>query len=87
MECDNCGEIDTVLFDGYRFGGRLLESVMFRVFYQEGLPVKVEPVDGWDSWYLSKLNKDKWQKAAEEYAAGLDDGECPKCGEDIDMSD
>lgn len=44
-DCDNqgneipdsgCGEIPHVLFDGYSFGERMLEGVMFRAFIKDG---------------------------------------------------
>jgi len=38
LKCDNCGAIDHVLVDGYAFGDRLLEGVMFEVVDNNGKP-------------------------------------------------
>jgi hypothetical protein len=78
-----CGEIDYVLFDGYHFGDRTLEDVMFKAYF-EGDELKVDSVDTWEKDpYLKGLNKEHWIKLALEYAQDLDIAQCPKCKDDI----
>jgi hypothetical protein len=80
--CDKCGEIDHVLMDGYAFGDRLLEGVMFEVRVgKKGLDVKV--ADDCEE-YFSGLNTKKWLKAAKEHAQENDIATCPRCQEDVD---
>ncbi len=78
-----CGEIDYVLFDGYSFGDRILEGVMFKAYYEDN-ELKVDPVDDWDKdTYLKGLNKEHWMKLALSHAKDLDIAQCPKCGNDV----
>jgi len=84
LECESCGKIDHVLVDGYPFGDRLLEGVMFMVKDQDGIPtalgVTAEAVE-----YFSDLNQSKWLRACEEFCERLDFAQCPKCGGDVDV--
>jgi hypothetical protein len=81
FRCDDCGDIDHVLMDGYGFGDRLLEGVMFEVRVgKKGLQVRVQD-DCSD--YFSGLNKKKWLKEAAEYAKDNDVATCPHCGGDV----
>ena len=82
LKCDKCGKIETVLVDGYWFGDRILEGVMFEVMDKDGKPeaigVTKECVD-----YFNDLNTKKWLKACEHFCEGLDIAQCPKCGDDV----
>ena len=80
FKCDNCGDLDYVLFDGYGFGDRMLEGVIFKGF-KSG---KVEITEDSKS-YFEDLNKRKWLKEAKEYLAELDCAQCPTCGDDCDV--
>lgn len=80
-KCDNCGELDYVLMDGYSFGDRLLEGVMFEVRKDNKnfqVQISQESED-----YFNGLNKKKWLKEATSYASKNDIFTCPKCGDDV----
>ena len=85
FHCCACGEIDHVVLDGYHFGDRQLEDVMFeaRQDDQGKWQVNVEK-DAAD--YFAQFNADFWfnkmisSLETDEYAA------CPKCGEDIEIN-
>ena len=84
LACEKCGDLDYVLLDGYAFGDRLLEGVKFRVspgVTKNGLKVVIDPGS---AAYFADLNQEKWLREARQYAKGMDFGECPKCGEDVD---
>lgn len=81
--CDACGPIDHIHFDGYAFGDRVLEGVIFRAAFKNGKLV-VTPIEGWGGPYLRTLSKAHWQKEAEAFAAENDVAQCPKCGADVD---
>jgi hypothetical protein len=86
FKCSSCGhQFDELLIDGYSFGDRLLEGVMFTVRVKKGNP-KVVGVDASSQAYFSQLNQSMWLKEAQAYMEGnWDDvlGACPKCREDI----
>lgn len=82
LKCDKCGKIDHVLVDGYPFGDRLLEGVMFEVRDVNGKPdvigVTKDCLD-----YFEGLSSKKWLKACKDYCEKLDVAGCPNCGEDV----
>lgn len=91
IKCDDgegggCGVVDHALFDGYSFGGRTMEGVMFKAFYRDGELVAA-PVDGWNSAYLCKLNQEYWSKQANAFVRMLDLASCPKCKGELVMPD
>lgn len=53
-------------FDGYAFGDRLLEGVMFKATVTKG-KLSVEPCPDAER-YLKDLNRKKWLKEALQYA-------------------
>jgi len=76
-----CGEIDYYLMDGYDFGDRVLEGVMFRVSYNENDEIVVATDEDWsDSPYLVGLNEKYWLEQALANAQGNDIGECQHRG-------
>lgn len=78
-----CGEISHVLFDGYSFGDRLLEGVMFKAFIKENA-IAVDSVDEWETDpYLIGLNKEHWMEEALDFAKKNDIAECPNCGLEV----
>lgn len=86
--CDNCGEIEYVVIDGYSFSERTLEGVPFRVYAsatKAGVKFRVEP-DGmtWDDEYLRTLNRKHWEKEAVLHCTDNDVAECPRCKLDVD---
>lgn len=77
-----CGQIDYVLFDGYLFGDRLLESVMFRAYpHMDTIRVTV---DEDSKEFFENFNTKEWLKRALEFAKSNDIATCPKCGKDVD---
>ena len=82
LNCDNCGEIDYVLVDGYSFGDRLLEGVDFKVKDQNGIATALGVVEE-AMEYFGDLNKNKWLRACEDFCEQLDIAQCPKCGDDV----
>ena len=77
-ECAGCGEHDEFKIDGYSFGDRLLEGVMFTIDKYGKARIQEE-----DEGYFAGLNKEHWCTLAEESAAQADIVECPKCSCDI----
>jgi hypothetical protein len=68
-----CGPVDHLLFDGYYFGDRILEGVMFKV----KLDGSVETVEDWSTHpYFSGLNAQKWLKEAARFIEDRDVCEC-----------
>lgn len=82
FKCDKCGDLDYVLMDGYPFGDRLLEGVMFEVRVDAKGKFSVK-IDKDSAAYFSDLNQAKWLKAAKEYAKKNDIWTCPKCSDDV----
>ena len=80
LMCECCGEVKELQFDGYHFGDRLLEGVMFIASVEDGkLAVRFkEPHDP----YLKRLNKKEILEEALEFAEGNDIFQCCDCGED-----
>lgn len=79
-----CGEITHVIFDGYSFGDRMLEGVMFKASLNDN-EVVVDTVEDWNTHpYLIGLNRDHWVKEAERHIKDLDIATCPNCGNDVD---
>lgn len=58
-------------FNGYNFGDRLLEGVIFKATIQNDGTMKVEVTPA-SADYLRGLNAKKWLKEALEYAQGND---------------
>jgi hypothetical protein len=84
FDCDKCGKIDEALFDGYGFGERILEGVMFKAKKRDNGTCVVDSVDKWEKDpYLSGLNKKHWMKLAKDYAEDNDIFECPTCKNDV----
>lgn len=80
FECEECGKIDTILVNGYSFGDRLLEDVMFVVKNENGEP-KCQGVIPDSQPYFSKLNTTKWIRECERYCETLDVATCGICQE------
>ena len=86
-----CGEIPHIIFDGYGFGDRQFEGVMFKAMIVEGLiapgfdSLVVDSVDDWNTDpYLGDFNKSQIIKRATNYIRDHDVATCPKCGNDVD---
>lgn len=85
FKCDNCGEVEYLLFDAYPVGDTLLEGVMFQVKKITETKYQVTP-DGSALDYMksSKLNIKQWCKKIANFMKNNDDtdevGDCPKCG-------
>jgi len=82
-------DVDEVNVDGYDFGDRLLEGVMYRVKNVDGFPKLLGIVDAGkvidpkDDAYLSQLNNDYWNKMCLWHCEELDIAYCPTCGDEI----
>lgn len=79
--CDQCGEVEFALIDGYDFGDRLLEGVKFEVRLNPTLHVQVAEKA---KPYFSQLNEKMWLDRAikhAQWALAEDILTCPKCGE------
>lgn len=84
FNCDNCGEIECVLFNGYCVAERLLEDIMFEV---RRLPEKIyiANVAKTSEKFFDNFNQEKWLKRIAEFAEGYDIATCPKCRGDVDL--
>lgn len=82
--CETCGEVDHLRFDGYGFGDRLLEGVMFeaRMSGDGNVNVKVQLSD---REYFNDLAAATWLAKAGDYVRHLDIATCPKCGGDLEV--
>ena len=78
LKCDTCGELDYVLVDGYPFGDRLLEGVMFKVEDKNGKPHTIGVIEEAKE-YFSDFNEKKWLRACDEFCLTEDLATCPKC--------
>lgn len=65
-------EVDVLYLDGYNFGDRLLEGVIFQIRVAPGGDNLAVSVDGQDEKYLKDLNSRKWLNEAREYALTTD---------------
>jgi hypothetical protein len=79
--CPDCGEVDHALVNGYAFGDRLLEGVMFKITISQRGIVMAESADDDSREYLKDLSANKWTREAVRYAIGCDSLECPTCHE------
>lgn len=86
LQCDNCGPLEFGLMDGYGFGDRLLEGVMFEVRMDEHDAVTVRIKADFES-YFNTLNTKLWLERAQRSAEQEDVLDCPKCGAQIDGPD
>ena len=83
FDCEHCGKVDHALLDGYDFGDRLLEGVMFEVRVADDGTISIQVQEKHRS-YFSQLNEQMWLEAAKERAEEIlsDPGDgfyCPKC--------
>ena len=88
--CLTCNKIiDEVDVDGYAFGGRLLEGVIYRIKNVDGKPKilglsdGIKVVDPKDDPYVGRLNIKYWNEMCLEYCEELDIANCTWCGDQI----
>ena len=81
FRCDKCGLVRKASFDGYEFGERVLEGVMFdAVLDDKGkLTVSVQPIH---KEYFSTLNQKKWLAEARDYVYEADVLNCGSCSQE-----
>lgn len=82
FECENCGEIDKIIIDGYNVSGRLLEGVRFHCWIDAEGFWQAE-VDPRDASYFQQFNTEYWYLQVTECASEDDYGMCPQCHEEI----
>ena len=76
--------IQTAYFDGYHFGDRLLEGVMFKVTVTEKGKLEVEPCPDAED-YLKDVNRKKWLGEAKKFAKDMfENGFDSFCNEQAD---
>ena len=80
--CESCGcEKKMALLDGYIFGDREMEGVMFEVdSYGNCLGVHDKDME---ASIKKQYNWEYWKKRCEETAKTYDVFECPDCKDDI----
>lgn len=81
--CDQCGVVDHLLVDGYDFGDRLLESVLFEVRAVRGRPQVT--VTAADAAYFQTLNTTRWLREARSYVRDADVFICPHCKSNVEV--
>ena len=80
--CDNCGKVlDYVLVNGYGFGDRTMEGVLFKVQLKEDTWICLGVVEEYKE-YMKQFNWKYWKGLCEDYCHGNDFAECPLCGEE-----
>jgi len=81
FNCEKCGNITKILVDGYPFGDRRREGVMFEVTVKANKLICKLPSDD----YTKQLNIPLMEKNCLEYLGECENdvvGQCKKCGED-----
>jgi hypothetical protein len=63
--------MNTITFDGYSFGDRLLEGVMFEADIEDNQIRDVRIAPSHDDSYWEDLNQKKWLKEAEQYVKDM----------------
>ncbi len=83
--CENCNcNKPSALINGYTFGDRLMEGVMFKVNTKgEFIGFNNKHTEN----YMKQFNMELWKKRCEETAKTYDIFECPDCGDDIYIDD
>ena len=85
--CECCNkQLEFVYVDGYSFGDRLMEGVMFSVKAIEGKPNCFGCRKEYEL-YMKQFNWDHWKKQCEDYCDDLDIATCPICGNDVVVED
>ncbi len=91
--CEDCGEIDYAIIDGYQVGDRVLEDVKFvfcklkngDVVLAENCILTNGQQHKWEEdSYLKTLNKKYWLEQIAKYGSpdvDMYEFECPKCGD------
>lgn len=87
LKCDNCGDIDSVLFDGYDIAERLLEGVMFRATPNDKGSYDIALAFDHDQEYFDGFNQKKWFKEGLKHVEEIDFCQCPECGDDVHMGE
>lgn len=88
LTCKTCGDIKVAHINGYDFGDKLLEDVLFEVgINTKGTKLEVIGVDPSSQEYFQNLNIQKWTREAKDYLKAIvDDGEiplnCASCGDE-----
>lgn len=84
FNCEQCGDVDQILVDGYGCGDRLLEGVMFKVVMAEDESLTAEVMPLFQD-YFEQLNPNWVDKIVEYVEEHIDDcvGKCPHCKQDI----
>ena len=81
ITCENGHQHDEMKINGYSFGERLLEDVMFIVWIDDGKWfAKVSP-EG--ASYFKRMNQEMWLQECVEYSEQNDSFECIECGTDV----
>jgi hypothetical protein len=80
--CDECGKrLLFVYVDGYAFGDRLLEGVLFKVqFLSDGW--KCIGVEKESEQYMKQLDWNHWKSECEDYCVNEGMAQCPECGDE-----
>ncbi len=90
--CEDCGELDYILLDGYTIGDRVLEGVMFVFILKKGNVVLADKCVFYDNkfttWkqdsYLRTLNDKYWLKQIKSVSSPdpeIDLFQCPICND------
>jgi hypothetical protein len=81
--CEECDKnLDFIYINGYDFGDRLMEGVMFKVklvnekYECIGVKENSEP-------YMAQFNWEHWKKRCEDFVDDYDIATCPECGYDV----
>lgn len=79
--CEDCGEIEYGLYDGYGVAERLLEGVKFKVTIKNN-KINVNVQDSDKSYFKnSGISMKKWEREVKT-AVISEEVSCPNCGED-----
>lgn len=86
--CDNkCNKaLQYVYVNGYDFGDRLMEGVMFKIEVVDGKAI-CTGVHSESEPYMIQFDWEHWKKRCEDFCVNADIAQCPHCGEDVLVED
>jgi len=85
FKCEECGkEVDNLRLDGYLFGERILEGIIFIIKKRKN--GKLYCADYPKTEYTNGLNMKRWVQLCNEYLDDIDILTCPECGQDVGVN-
>lgn len=84
FHCEECGDLDYVVVDGYEYGDRALEGVGFEIRKDNSGKLSIKISDE-DADYFSQFNAEHFYNMILELVSKHGMVNCPDCGEEIEI--